>query len=344
MRAVQISGPEQLSLENLTEPELAEGDVRIEVLGCGICATDVEIFEGNMVYFTRGMASFPIVPGHEWVGKVLSTGSAVQGFEPGMHVVGEVSLGCSQCASCKSGNYHRCLDRSETGILNRPGCFAQILHHPAHYLHQIDSSVSIASAALVEPTAVAFNGVLRAQVSPQDYVVVFGDGPIGLLLLQVARAFGASKVAMVGASDHRLAKARELDADLVLDARADNVIEELAQAGAGELPTVVLEATGRPDAAYTALHAVRPGGRVVFQGLFAGQPLTGFDLDQVVINDLHVSGALGSPNIWPDVIQLIESGKVNPSAIVSHELALDDFAQGMETARNGSGIKVLIRP
>ena len=83
---------------------------------------------------------------------------------------------------------------------------------------------------------------------------------------------------------------------------------------------------------------------MVFQGLFAGQPLTGFDLDQVVINDLHVSGALGSPNIWPDVIQMIESGKVNPSAIVSDELPLEDFSLGMEKARTGSGIKVLIRP
>jgi len=107
---------------------------------------------------------------------------------------------------------------------------------------------------------------------------------------------------------------------------------------------VVLEATGRPEAAYTALHSVCPGGRVVFQGLFAGQPLTGFDLDQIVINDLTVCGALSSPNIWPDVIRLIESGKVNPSAIVSDEFSIEAFEQGMEKARSGAGIKILIKP
>lgn len=344
MIAAQISGPLQVSVQDIPEPELAADDVRIAVLASGICATDVEIYEGSMVYFTRGMSAFPVVPGHEWVGEVLEQGANVSGFEPGCHVVGEVSIGCTKCTSCKSGNYHRCPTRCETGILNRLGCFAQTIHHPGHYLHRIDASVPIESAALVEPTAVAFNGVLRAAVSPQDYVVVFGDGPIGLLLLQVARAFGAAKIAVVGASDHRLLKASELGADLVLDARKDEVIHALANAGNGELPSVVLEATGRPEAAFTALHSVRPGGRVVFQGLFAGQPLSGFDLDQIVINDLQVSGALGSPNIWPDVIRLIESGRVNPAAIVSHEYPLEQFGAALEKARSGEGIKILLKP
>lgn len=342
MLAAKINGPLSVSVQNVQEPALHPDDVRISVLACGICATDIEIYEGSMVYFTRGMATFPLIPGHEWVGRVVEQGANVSGFEPGTHVVGEVSIGCTQCASCKSGNYHRCTLRCETGILNRPGCFAQTIHHPAHCLHQIDASVPIESAALVEPTAVAFNGVLRAGVSPQDYVAIFGDGPIGLLLLQVARAFGAAKIALVGASDHRLIKARELGADLVLDARKDDVSQALA--GAEGLPSVVLEATGRPEAAFTALHSVCPGGRVVFQGLFAGQPLNGFDLDQIVINDLQVSGALGSPNIWPDVIRLIESGKVNPAAIVSDEYPLEQFGDALEKARSGEGIKVLLRP
>jgi len=344
MRAVQFTGPESLSLCDVPEPTLASGDVRIQILGSGICATDVEIFEGEMVYFTRGMATWPVIPGHEWVGRVVDIGQNVSGFEAGDHVVGEVSLGCGLCASCKSGNYHRCPTRRETGILNRPGSFAQIIHHPAHYLHKIQSSVPITAAALVEPTAVAFNGVLRGEVSPQDYVVVFGDGPIGLLLLQVAQAFGAIKVALVGASDHRLDKARNLNADPVIDARTEDVTAALKQAGSGVLPSVVLEATGRPEAAYTALHSVCPGGRVVFQGLFAGQSMPDLDLDQIVINDLTVRGALGSPNLWPDVIRLIESGKIDPAAIVSHEYSLEQFSTAFQMARSGEGIKVLVRP
>jgi len=174
MQAIQITEPLKTTLATVEEPELGSDDVRIRVLGTGICATDVEIYEGNMVYFTRGMASFPIIPGHEWVGQVLALGANVSVFNIGDHVVGEVSLGCSQCDRCKSGQYHRCESRTETGILNRDGAFAEVIHHPAHYLHRISQSVPIASAALVEPTAVAFNGVLKAKVSPQDSVVVFG--------------------------------------------------------------------------------------------------------------------------------------------------------------------------
>ena len=169
-------------------PDPLGPDDAASLLATGICGTDVEIFHGTMPYYTGGMASYPVVPGHEWVGEVVEAGPGVTSFKAGDRVVGECSVGCMTCTTCIAGDYHRCPHRTETGILNRNGGFAEFITFPSLFLHQISPSVPIESAAMVEPAAVAFNGVRRAEVSPHDEVVVFGDGPIGLLVAMMARA------------------------------------------------------------------------------------------------------------------------------------------------------------
>lgn len=342
VKAIRINGPHQVHLEEVPIPAPGAGEVLIRVRATGICGTDVEIVHGTMAYFTLGMAAYPVTPGHEWVGEVVDLGDGVHEFAIGDHVVGECSVGCRACDRCLSGNYHRCLNRTETGILNRDGGFAEYIVYPAVFLHRISADVDLRAAALVEPTAIAFNGVKNAKISPQTYLAIHGDGPIGLLVLLVARAFGAAKIALIGATPHRLKLARRLGADRVIDCAAEDVAGALLEFGGGALPDAAIEATGNPDAASTAIRTVAPGGRVVLQGLFGGNPLNGFDLDQIVINDLTVKGALGSPNIWPDVIRLIESGRVNPLAIVSAELPLDRFADGIGAVTAREEIKIVV--
>lgn len=342
VKAIRISGPNAVALEEVHLDSPATGEVQIRVLATGICGTDLEILHGTMAYFTLGMASYPVTPGHEWVGEVVALGDGVGQFKVGDRVVGECSVGCGQCARCLSGNYHRCLSRTETGILNRDGGFAELVNFPAMFLHRISKDVDVRAAALVEPTAVAFNGVKNAEVTPEDYLVIYGDGPIGLLVLQVARAFGAKKVALVGATPHRLKLARDLGADCVIDVTSEDVSDRLLSFGGGSLPDAAIEATGNPEAARTAINSVAPGGRVVLQGLFGGKLLDGFDLDQIVINDITVKGALGSPNIWPSVISLIEAGTVDPLAMVSAEFPLEEFTAGVETVTARTGVKVVI--
>lgn len=342
MRQISVQGPGQVVIEEAPTHEPGPHDVLVRVLATGICGTDVEILHGTMPYFTRGMARYPVTPGHEWVGEVVSTGAAVVGFEAGDRVVGECSVGCMACDRCMSGNYHRCLQRTETGILNRPGGFAEFIAFPALFLHKISKDVDVRTAALVEPTAVAFNGVKAARISPQDYLAIHGDGPIGLLVLMVARAFGARKIAMVGMTPARLKVAEELGADLVIRADSDDIAAALAEGGDGALPDAAIEATGVPVAAATAMNTVSPGGRVVLLGICGGKPLPDFDIDHLVINDISVRGALGSPNIWPDVIAMIEGKRVDPTAIVTHTLPLDGFEAGLGLVTGREGIKVVV--
>ena len=253
-------------------------------------------------------------------------------------------MGSEMCIRdrCVTGAYHRCLLRTETGILNRDGGFAEYLIFPARYLHRIDESVDLRAAALVEPTAVAANGLKLGLLSAQDNLAIYGDGPIGLLVLLVAKVLGARKIVVVGAHSDRLEHAVRLGADAVIDARSQDVTLALQTHFEGDLPDLAVEATGEPDAAGAAIRNVSPGGRVILQGLFAGRTLSEFDLDQVVINDLSIKGALGSPNIWPEVIKMIEQGQVDPLSIVTHELPLDRFLDGVELAKSRQGIKVLI--
>jgi len=343
VKAIVISGPGQAELRTVAPDPPGPGDVLVRLLATGICGTDVEIFDGTMPYFTNGMARYPVIPGHEWVGEVVETGTAVAGFRSGDRVVGECSVGCMACDTCRAGDYHRCAARTETGILNRNGGFAEYVTFPALFLHHIAPSVPIECAAMIEPAAVAFNGVRRAGVSPRDDVAVFGDGPIGLLVAMMARAFGAARVTVVGGTPHRLALARALGADAVVDIHATPDVAAALRDGGGAAPGVAIEATGNPAAVETAIASVATGGRIVLLGLFAGQRSAGLDLDRLVIGEVSLRGALGSPGVWPDVIRLVESGRIDPSPLVSDTLPLARFVDGIARVKARRGVKVMVR-
>jgi len=343
MKAIVIEGPGRAELRDVASVPPGPGEVRIRLLATGICGTDVEIFDGTMPYFTGGMASYPVIPGHEWVGEVVETDAGVTAFRPGDRVVGECSVGCMACATCLAGNYHRCARRTETGILNRNGGFAEEMTFPALFLHHISPSVPVACAAMVEPAAVAFNAVRRAGVSPQDDVVVLGDGPIGLLVAMMAKAFGAAHVTVAGGTPHRLALAGSLGANAVIDISQTPDVAAALTTGGRPAPTVAIEATGNPAAVESAIAAVATGGRIVCLGLFAGKRSQRLDLDRLVIGEVSLRGALGSPGVWPDVIRLIESGRIDPRPLVSDTLPLAAFADGIARVKARTGVKVMVR-
>jgi 2-desacetyl-2-hydroxyethyl bacteriochlorophyllide A dehydrogenase len=344
MRAIVIEGPGRAGLREMPSAAPGPGEVRLRPLAVGICGTDVEILDGTMPYFTSGMAAYPVIPGHEWVGEIESLGPGVTGFAPGDRVVGECSVGCMRCALCRSGNYHRCLSRTETGILNRNGGFAEFLTFPAAFLHRISPSLPVETAALVEPAAVAFNGVRHAAVSPREDVAVIGDGPIGLLVLQVALAFGARTVTVIGGTPARLALAARIGATATVNVAEAASPAEAVREAAGALPSVVIEATGNPAAVQTAIATVAPGGRIVLLGIFAGQKGRDIDLDRIVTGDISLRGALGSPGVWPDVIALIEAGRIDPGLIVSEVLPLAGFGEGIGKVKARAGVKIVVRP
>jgi len=181
-----------------------------------------------------------------------------------------------------------------------------------------------------------------------DLVVVFGDGPIGLYLLQVLKVKGAKHVIVVGGVPNRLEKARALGADVTINAFADphyekQLLSEVLRLGNGKLADLIMEATGNPKAVEVALEVVKPGGQITLSGLFAGRKAS-LDVEQIVVKNLRVCGVLSSPGVWPETIALVESGKVDPSQVISHKFPLSQFGQAVETLEKklDNVIKVVI--
>lgn len=344
MKAIRIHGPRDARLEELPTPTPGPDDVLVRVRACGICGTDVEFYDGVMFYLTSGMQKTPFIPGHEWSGEVVELGDNVSEFAVGDRVVGECSVGCQQCAFCCKGWYNQCPNRTETGVLNRDGGFAEYIAFPRHFLHKCNE-LEYEEAAFIEPTGIALYPCRLASVVPDDYVAIMGAGPIGLFAVQTAKAYGSKKVILIGRRQSRLEAGRAVGADAVIDIDSEDVQARVAQETGGHMVDVVIEAVGKAVVWETIMSVIAPRARIVMTGLFAGERCA-VDFDPLVVNNVSILGSLGAPNLWGEAIALHTSGKIQAGPLITHRLPLDQFVEGLEIFRNRTdgAIKVVLEP
>jgi len=330
-RYAVLAGPHLLDVHPQSALTPGPGELLIKPDVAGICGTDLELLAGTMGYLTAGSARYPIVPGHEWTGIVSELGPAVTGFAVGDRVVGECSIGCGSCARCTEGAYHLCPRRTETGILNRAGGMAATMVFPARSAHRIPPGVNPLDAALVEPLAVAYRGLHRLSPEPAGPIAIVGAGTIGLLCALAARALDRGPILVVERDPAR----RQFAASLGFDT-SETAMHRFSQ---------VIDATGTASGTAAAIHLAADGGQIVVLGL-CGLPTAPVDLDSLVLRDLTLIGSLGSPGLWPKVIDLVAAGRVSPSIVVSHQFALDDVAQAFAVASSTDPAtrKVVVHP
>ena len=344
MKAIRYHGAKDIRYEEIEMPKVGPDDVLIRVRAAGLCGTDLEVYDGVMFYFTSGMTYVPITPGHEWAGEVVELGPNVKEFAVGDRVTGECSVGCLKCPYCVRGWYNQCPNRTETGLLNREGGFAEYISFPRYFLHECNR-MEFEEAAFIEPTGVALYATKLAGTCPEDYVAVMGPGPIGLFAVQTAKAYGARKVILVGTRDGRLAVGKRVGADVTVNVRTGNLVEKVKEATDGHMVDVVLEAAGKPAVWDDIASILAPRARVVVTGLFAGQKCA-VDFDPLVVNNITILGALGGPSCWDEAIDLHQRGKVTAKPLITHRLPLKDFVNGIEIMRNrtDNAIKVVLEP
>ena len=345
MKAFRIHGPREARYEDTADPTIGPDDALVRVRAAAVCGTDLELFRGTIGYYQSGFAKYPITPGHEWSGEVVAVGASVAGDAVGDRVVGECMVPCGACELCRRGWYNECPDRKETGVIFKDGAYAEYLAMPASLLHRFGAGLSFEAAALCEPTAVAVYAARLAEVGPADFVAVFGSGPIGLQAAQAARAFGARRVVVIGGRASRRDLALRLGADAAIDPRASDLLAEARRLTDGRLFDVVIEATGNMAVIPDLTAVARPLARIVLTGVFGGMS-GALDLDAVVLRNLTIRGALGSPNVWPETLDLIESGRIRTEPLITERRPLAEAGEVLRLLeeRRADLVKAVLTP
>lgn len=338
MRVAVLRGVRDLVLEERPVPTPGPGQVLIKVGSVGTCGSDVHYYEHGRIgdFVVRS----PLVLGHEAGGTVVARGPGAERLEVGQRVSMEPGVPCFTCPQCTAGRYNLCPDMRFFGTPPIDGAFSEyVLLHEA-FAHPVPDTLSDEASGLLEPLSVGVWSCRKAAVAPGSRVLVTGAGPIGLVALQTARAFGATEVVVSDVRKRRLAAADELGASATVDVSERPLTEALRELGFE--PDVLIECSGAPAAIGEAIRQVGRAGRVVLVGMGGDEiPLP---LDHVQRREIQVTGTFRYANTWPAAIALASSGAVDLDRLVTHRYGLDEVELALTVAaRDESAIKAVVQ-
>lgn len=348
MKAIVIHGPMKARYETVPVRKPRDSEVLIKVKAIGLCHTDYELFTNNMAYIKNGLCDLPLIPGHEWSGIIEEVGNYVKGFTVGDKVTGECTISCGQCYFCKNGHSNMCTNRTETGVLNRDGAFAEYITFPISHLHKFNK-ISFEEAALIEPTAIAMYAVARSHIKPLDNVLIIGPGPIGLQSAQIVKKiFGSKRVIISGTRKERLDLAKAYDLDGYINIREEDLYSRIRELTKGEMIDAIIETSGGESVLEDIKKVINPCGKISMVGFF-GNKKPKCDWDSFITKDITIYGALGSPNVWEDTIEMLEMGKLDTKNLISHTKNLksyEDFKDALDlmVERREKVCKIILKP
>jgi L-iditol 2-dehydrogenase len=338
VRALLVDRPGSARITSLERPSPGPREVLVAVHSVGICGSDVEILEGTR---PAPYVRYPIVPGHEWAGRVEAVGAGVEGLAPGDPVVAEGFRSCGACARCREGLTNLCsAEYAETGFTHAGAC-AEAVCVPSRLVHRLPADTDLEAAALLEPAACVANGLLSVDLRPGLEAAVVGSGTLGLLAVALLRLTSPRRLALAGTRAHRLVLGRALGATEVVDTRAADPLDALG--GGFDL---VFEATNRPEGAQLALRLARRGGTVVLEGI-SGREEPGLSADLIPLGQLRVQGIFGASSAaWAWVVDLFATGALDPRPLVTHRFPLEEFESAFDTLRDreSGALKVELAP
>jgi len=343
MKALLLTDAKSMAVTEMPEPELGEEDVLVEVRACGICGSDIHGYDGS-----TGRRIPPLVMGHEASGVVVGSGDQVDDLAVGDRVTFDSMVSCGRCGFCRNGQRNLCDSRMVLGVscgdYRRHGAFAERIAVPRRIVYPIPDALSFEHAALVEAVSVAVHAVTITPLKMGDTAVVIGAGMIGLLTLQAARAAGASRVIAVDLSPQRLAVARSVGADDVIDAVQDDVAASVAELTSGRGADVVFEVVGAAATVQAAIAAVRKGGCVTLVGNLS--PTIEFPLQSVVTREVRLQGTCGCNGEYPQCIDLMSRGVIDVSPLITQTIPLADGPAWFDRLYAGdeSQMKVVVQP
>jgi threonine 3-dehydrogenase len=280
-----------------------------------------------------------MVVGHEFSGEIAEIGSAVTKYKVGQRVSGEGQIVCGICRNCRAGRGHLCRNTLGVGV-HRPGSFGEYVCIPEANVVPIPDDISDEIAAIFDPFGNAVHTALSFDLVGED-VLVTGAGPIGIMGALVAKRSGARKVVITDINPARLALARKLGIDYVVDASSQNLADVMREIGMTEGFDVGLEMSGAAPAFRDMIDKMNNGGKIAILGIAP----TGFEIDwnKVIFKMLNLKGIYGREmfETWYKMIAFVQGG-LDLSPIITHRLPIDDFQTGFDAMRSGSSGKVVL--
>jgi 2-desacetyl-2-hydroxyethyl bacteriochlorophyllide A dehydrogenase len=339
MWAARLHGPNDLRMDEIAIPAPRADEVLIEVHRCGICGTDLHIAKGNFP-----APNLPLTLGHEFSGTIVELGSSVSTLAVGDRVVVDINIACGSCVFCRKGAKLFCPTVRQLGVHDSGG-LAEYVVAPASNIYVLPSTVSLDTAAYVEPLACAVHGQDRVGIQSGDIVLVIGGGPMGLAHTILSKGSGASCVIVSEPDEKRRNLAKALGADVVIDPLNEELDLAVKEVSGGIGPDVVIEAVGSIRTYESSVAVVRRGGKVLAYGAApqdAYMQLRPFD---VYAKELTIVGSYaGTYGTWPRAISLLDGGRFDPSLIVDSVRPLAetiDAIKGLE--RDRSIVKIHIQ-
>ncbi len=314
MKVARLYAPGDIRLTDEPAPEPAHGDVLIRVSAVGLCGSDLHWFREAGIGDAR--LDRPLVLGHEFAGRT----------ESGERVAVDPSIPCETCEYCREGNPNLCLRLRFAGHGHEDGALRECIAWPERCLFPVPDKIDEADAAMLEPLGVAIHSVDLGKIRPGMRVGIFGCGPIGLLVIQVARLAGAMEIFATEPLPHRMDAARGLDA---------------VPWAPGREVDVAFECAGNDAAVADACAAVRPGGRVVLVGI-PDDDRTSFNASLARRKALTIKLVRRMKHTYPRAIRLVEKGLVDVRSLVTHRFPLEKTPEAFAVAAQREGLKVVV--
>ena len=335
MQAVVFQAPETISVEAVPDPTCAHDEVIVQVARTGICGTDVHIYRNEY------MSDFPVVPGHEFGGLIVETGQAVTDFQNGERVAVDPNLYCGHCYFCRNEQANHCLNWQGVGI-TRQGGFAQYVAVPAKACYHVPNHLTDEQMAFIEPLSCVVHALNRFRVWPGDEVLIFGAGPMGLILVQALRHSGASQIVVVEKQPDRLALAEQLGVTATVPAGSDQEAALRALAPYGF--AAVVDATGVPAVIEQAFDFLKPRGQFLQFGVTPMEATIKLRPYDIFRHDLTIIGSFALCYTFERSIAWLANGVVDVTPLVSHTLPLTEFPVAFQDFAAGRTLKVHLQP
>lgn len=335
MRAAVLRAPGDLVVEERSRPVPGPGEVLVQVRAVGICGSDTHYYEhGRIGHF---VVEKPLVLGHEAAGVVTGVGRGVSPDRVGQRVSIEPGVPDMTCPQCLAGRYNLCPDMRFFATPPVDGALAEYVVVHAAFAHPVPDDMSDDAAALLEPLSVGIWASQKARVTAGSRVLITGAGPIGLVAVQAALAFGATEVVVSDVNPVRLALAGRLGATGTVDAARERL------ADLDLVPDVLIECSGNTRATLDGLAALARAGRAVLVGM--GSDELPLPVPLVQERELEVTGTFRYANTWPTAIALVSSGRADLDGLVTATYGLAGAEDALTASRrDADAVKVVVRP